>query len=293
MRKLAFTLIELLVVIAIIAILAAILFPVFSQAKEAAKRSACLSNTKQIGLGVQMYLNDYDDMTPSAYEIGTSPTAPATEVADVYQLLQTYIKNDQVFYCPDRTDVLPTCSFPTFPGLEGAPQTPQRCNGYGYNWGFIPMAGAGLFQPETLQGNYLVDVGINGTSTDNPANFAVWADTTSGARYNMSAIDGILSISVIGSASAPHNSMLRHGGQFQVSFFDGHAKNVQYKGGTVQTPYGTVYVGVPSNDSLRNIYCSSADATVEISALAQGYPNAPCSQALTLPEMFGVQWWPS
>ena len=64
MRK-AFTLIELLVVIAIIAILAAILFPVFAQAKEAAKRTTDLSNAKQIGLAFQMYAGDYDDTSPT------------------------------------------------------------------------------------------------------------------------------------------------------------------------------------------------------------------------------------
>ncbi len=63
----AFTLIELLVVIAIIAILAAILFPVFAQAKEAAKVSVALSNTKQVGIGLQMYLNDNEDVFPLRY----------------------------------------------------------------------------------------------------------------------------------------------------------------------------------------------------------------------------------
>ena len=61
----AFTLIELLVVIAIIAILAAILFPVFAQAKEAAKKTQCLSNLKQIGLGATMYATDSDDLLPA------------------------------------------------------------------------------------------------------------------------------------------------------------------------------------------------------------------------------------
>jgi len=112
MTKRAFTLIELLVVIAIIAILAAILFPVFAQAKEAAKKTACLSNNKQMGLGLYLYLEDYDDNlpmanypenpnnTPSAFSYRAGPHGGyvAENWAD---LLQPYVKNYNVFKCPD------------------------------------------------------------------------------------------------------------------------------------------------------------------------------------------------
>ena len=72
MNRRAFTLIELLVVIAIIAILAALLFPVFAQAKAAAKKSVCLSNLKQIGLSFTLYLNDYDDRLPDRRDLKSS-----------------------------------------------------------------------------------------------------------------------------------------------------------------------------------------------------------------------------
>jgi prepilin-type N-terminal cleavage/methylation domain-containing protein len=64
----AFTLIELLVVVAIIGVLAAILFPVFARARENARRSSCMSNLKQIGLGVMMYVQDYDETYPMSYD---------------------------------------------------------------------------------------------------------------------------------------------------------------------------------------------------------------------------------
>src|SRR5436309_2501169 len=97
----AFTLIELLVVIAIIAILAAILFPVFAQAREKARGISCLSNMKQLGTAFQMYLQDYDETVLPRYQAcpSTGPTVPASEV-DQPRLwtntIQPYIKNKQI-----------------------------------------------------------------------------------------------------------------------------------------------------------------------------------------------------
>ncbi len=95
--KKAFTLIELLVVIAIIAILAAILFPVFAQAKQAAKKTADLSNTKQIGLGLQLYIADTDDMFPPSNH--RENNSSANEVHWSWMVLP-YIKSEQLFVSP-------------------------------------------------------------------------------------------------------------------------------------------------------------------------------------------------
>ena len=97
--KRAFTLIELLVVIAIIAILAAILFPVFAQAKKAAKKSADLSNMKQIGIGMQIYLNDSDDVLPP-----TNHRLEPTPVEVHWSwMIMPYVKNEQLFVSPGDT----------------------------------------------------------------------------------------------------------------------------------------------------------------------------------------------
>jgi prepilin-type N-terminal cleavage/methylation domain-containing protein len=108
--KRAFTLIELLVVIAIIAILAAILFPVFAQAKEAAKKTACLSNMKQLGLGFQLYLGDNDDKVfyRSGSAFSRSGNIPTFNTNRWWNLLMPYTKNKDIFKC--NSDSVPTPS---------------------------------------------------------------------------------------------------------------------------------------------------------------------------------------
>ncbi len=124
LKKNAFTLIELLVVITIIAILAAILFPVFAQAKEAAKKTACISNVKQISLAYTMYVADYDDICPPEYIIDQyAPTLTGIIIINwhsSYDLqsefdskggyLYPYLKSNEIDDCssaknlPDYTD---------------------------------------------------------------------------------------------------------------------------------------------------------------------------------------------
>jgi prepilin-type N-terminal cleavage/methylation domain-containing protein/prepilin-type processing-associated H-X9-DG protein len=116
MRRRGFTLIELLVVIAIIAILAAILFPVFARAREKARQTSCLSNSKQINLCILMYVQDYDELLPFYWygaSVGYWPT-----------VLMPYVKNWDMFTCP---------SAPTLKGGTGW----TGSGGYGYNYYFL------------------------------------------------------------------------------------------------------------------------------------------------------------
>ena len=105
----AFTLIELLVVIAIIAILAAILFPVFARARENARRASCMSNLKQIGLGMMQYTQDYDEKMPAGFSSSTGAVYPdgVTRSTESWRVaIFPYVKSIQVFNCPSADSYL-------------------------------------------------------------------------------------------------------------------------------------------------------------------------------------------
>jgi prepilin-type N-terminal cleavage/methylation domain-containing protein len=134
-RRNAFTLIELLVVIAIIAILAAILFPVFAQARDKARMAACLSNCKQIGTAVMMYTQDYDEtyywqrVWNEVDELGPGSWGPTYQSYVRWSIRHLpYIKNEGVFKCPSDKD--PRRGFCPPPGGGGCVPFPQS---YGSN----------------------------------------------------------------------------------------------------------------------------------------------------------------
>jgi prepilin-type N-terminal cleavage/methylation domain-containing protein/prepilin-type processing-associated H-X9-DG protein len=102
-RRTGFTLIELLVVIAIIAILASILFPVFARARENARRASCMSNLKQLGLGLTMYAQDYDEKNPLIF-VCLDSDAVCNDFEYWPSLVQPYLKSKQLFVCPSHTD---------------------------------------------------------------------------------------------------------------------------------------------------------------------------------------------
>jgi len=278
MSRRAFTLIELLVVIAIIAILAAILFPVFAQARETARRSVCLSSVKQIGLAMQQYMTDYDEVTPSIMG-GSAFMNMYGYQGDFYITMQPYVKNLGIFFCPDRhewkNDDDDTCA-------DGFNKTDQ-CIGYGYNWGVAPNAGMGItgvrFSVATPLGNFTIEPGKPEAAISKPAEMFAFGDTGDVSRFSLcptyifqyndpnytgsgagGGVPGYPDTTGQTWAHWTSNSMIRHGGRLNMNFVDGHSKSVLFKAGFL-TPRGNAFVGFPKSTSDQLMYCSDPNLT--------------------------------
>jgi len=200
--KKAFTLIELLVVIAIIAILAAILFPVFAAAKEAAKKSACMSNSRQIGLAVQMYLIDDDDRMffRGGSANSRSGNIPTTNANRWWNLLMPYIKNNGIFQCP--SDTVPSPS----KDINGANSILRS---------YIAISPAESLNLSTLP-----------TPTDTTVITEKWGQDYTGTVTDswIEPYNGDLSIDAH-DPNRTYKAADRHSKQMNGIFFDGHAKS--------------------------------------------------------------------
>jgi len=208
-----FTLIELLVVIAIIAILAAILFPVFARARENARRASCQSNLKQIGLGIIMYAQDYDERFVSHYMVDTPDKNNPYGWADA---LQPYLKSTQIFQCPSETNPPEMGTSGNFVGV--ADPTKFGCTDYWINVAITGVSDASLDSPSLT-----VMLGDGGKGPDgniyNEGNARYQGDSGTG--------DGSTCISGpprLAESSIYQGGMMRHLGGANFAFADGHVK---------------------------------------------------------------------
>jgi prepilin-type N-terminal cleavage/methylation domain-containing protein/prepilin-type processing-associated H-X9-DG protein len=212
-RNNAFTLIELLVVIAIIAILAAILFPVFAQAREKARAISCMSNLKQAGTGLMMYVQDYDEYYPINIYLAVEATGPCTMTA--YQEVQPYQKNSQIMLCPsdgNKLDFVVGMSVISLPPPCSASPRLDKVS-YQPNYALIDNGDPNaLFPGET-------DRPVKNLAVlEYPAETSAWSDATVTLPGGTAAF---------GLFDSPIQT--RHTGTVNAAWADGHAKAVHTK----------------------------------------------------------------
>jgi prepilin-type N-terminal cleavage/methylation domain-containing protein/prepilin-type processing-associated H-X9-DG protein len=246
-RRRAFTLIELLVVIAIIAILAAILFPVFARARERAKQSTCLSNLKQMGSAATMYCDDNDGCIIPWEDTTRYPQAGLTYV----QIIFNYHKAADIFKCPsDRLNVKPgQKNYP--PDNAGQPNYPTT---YGSNWGLCHGANASagldaqkLSRVKSPAGTIIFcDTGWVDLKTVGPSSTRIERQRDSGANWKeempeatytslfwtyypwtrRSAKEQAYKESGYSAGAYCFRPFPRHNGRVDCAFFDGHVESL-------------------------------------------------------------------
>jgi len=230
-----FTLIELLVVIAIIAILAAILFPVFAQAREKARQTSCLSNTKQIALGIMMYTQDYDESFPLeagqlgagagyAWQYNLPLPADWPNVQDARQYAarvhwaettQPYIKNYQLHACPSAT-IITRATYDYTKALKTPAPSTYTYNGLLHSYNMAGVATPASL-PMMFEGRGKAQV--KGYALSNPA--LICDDGTQPCFYKPAGGSGNGSTSTMFVLSG---SMWVHSGGCNFALTDGHAK---------------------------------------------------------------------
>ena len=219
-----FTLIELLVVIAIIAILAAILFPVFARAREKARQASCQSNLKQLGLAAAMYRSDYDEKPAGAWCGYAKDNFGVTSRNWWAGLLMPYVKNVQLFVCPSSSQQIVTGY--TQAG-DPADSTNRPEAGIALNW-YVPAGGPATdatYWPYLSDSSvthpseciYLLESGYGPVAGPNQAlrnagvawspTWAEWRDAVNGNGF--------------------YFGMARHNQMMNVGFYDGHVKTMK------------------------------------------------------------------
>jgi prepilin-type N-terminal cleavage/methylation domain-containing protein/prepilin-type processing-associated H-X9-DG protein len=229
-NKKGFTLIELLVVIAIIAILAAILFPVFAQAREKARQTSCGSNMKQIMTGVKMYANDFDEQSPNFWY----NFADANGVFMPWmEMINPYVKNTDLFFCPSASKD-PQTYYTA--GCQGASVRSTYCYGawipYTYwTWFDGVTKFAGFPSPAVGFNSRVQNVCTSPWSVCRSAEFAEYpADAlyliegfvmtfwpVAGTSFGSACVTGL-------SADGTNRNFYRHNGGMNIAFCDGHMK---------------------------------------------------------------------
>ena len=219
-KQSAFTLIELLVVIAIIAILAAILFPVFAKAREKARQSSCVSNLRQYGTALAMYSQDYDERFPmNAYLSGAC-------VATLYWSVGPYVKNLEVNRCPSESTAMSLQQLTGIPCAGGPPFTSYSVNSAVFVNGFTP----GVTTPAI-------------SAVPKPAeSSALWDGNTTTQFVPVTLATGGTTFTQAQIVQARHNE------QVDICFLDGHAKSVQAKETSTATQFSALG---PSGKTLK------------------------------------------